>query len=73
LLSTGGFEVFALLSGLTKATFCFQRFVVFVLGPLFGKGVEVYLDDILVHSVVREEHVTLLNMVFSLSALIVSR
>jgi Reverse transcriptase (RNA-dependent DNA polymerase) len=50
---------------LTNAPSTFQRFISFVLSEFVGQGVEIYLDDILVHTKTREEHLVLLRRVLA--------
>jgi Reverse transcriptase (RNA-dependent DNA polymerase) len=53
--------------GLTNAPSTFQRFVNYALKDFIGRGVEVYLDDILIHTRTRDEHVTILRAVIEQS------
>ena len=52
--------------GLTSAPSTFQRVMNNIFFDLLDKGVLVYLDDVLVYSKTIEEHISLLNHVFSL-------
>lgn len=50
--------------GFKNAPSIFQKMMDNILGDLTGKGVEAYLDDIVVHAKTKEEHETLLFEVF---------
>ena len=52
--------------GLTNAPGTFQRVMNNVFFKLLDKGILVYLDDILIYSRTKEEHVQLLREVFAL-------
>ena len=52
--------------GLTSAPSTFQRVMNNIFFDLLDKGVLVYLDDVLVYSKTVEEHIMLLDQVFSL-------
>lgn len=52
----GLFEPTVMMFGLTNAPAAFQRFMFWVLREFLGIFVEVYLDDIIVHSETEEEH-----------------
>lgn len=49
--------------GFKNAPMIFQRIMNTVLEEFIGRGVEVYLDDLLVHAPTKEEHDTLLNKI----------
>lgn len=51
--------------GLTGSPFTWLRTIHTVLSGLLGKGVEVYMDDVLIHSKTLEEHMILLKEVLS--------
>jgi hypothetical protein len=59
----GHFQYKVLSFGLTNAPATFQAAMDAMLGPLIGKGVLVYLDDILIYSETWEEHLYLLRQV----------
>jgi len=63
--TVGHFEWLVMPFGLTSAPATFQRLMNVVLADLLGKGVVVYLDDILVHAATQQEHDRLLREVFS--------
>lgn len=52
--------------GLCGAPSTFQRFMDKVLQPVLGPNVHAYLDDIIITSATFEQHLELLNTVFSL-------
>ena len=60
----GQFSYTVLPFGLTNAVSCFQRVLTRVMQPYIGKFVEVFLDDILIHSKSPEEHAEHLRLVF---------
>ena len=62
----GTFQFTVMPFGLTSAPSTFQRVMNTIFFDLLDKGVLVYLDDILVYSKSVEEHVALLDHVFSL-------
>lgn len=61
----GLFEFKVLCFGLTNAPATFQRVINEVFGPDLGKFILAYLDDLLVFSKTREEHLTHLRIVLS--------
>ncbi len=62
----GTFEWLVMPFGLCNAPGTFQRVLNNVFFKLLNRGVLVYLDDILIYSRSKEEHVALLEDVFSL-------
>ena len=63
---TGKWEFCVMPFGLTNAPSTFQKMMNDILRPLLGKGVLVYIDDILIHSRDRTEHMVLIQQVFQL-------
>ena len=57
----GQYEFLVLPFGLKNAPSTFQRILRDVLRPFIGKGVENYLDDIIVHTKTKEEHKKLIH------------
>ena len=64
----GLYEFTVMLFGLTNAPSVFQSMMNKVISPLLYKGVMVYLDDILIYSHTKEEHLAKLRQVFQLLA-----
>ena len=62
----GLYEFNVLPFGISTAPAAFQRMLQEVLQPVLGKGVLVYIDDIIIYSATVEEHLQLLTVVFSL-------
>lgn len=60
----GHYEFNRMPFGLKNAPATFQRMINIVLNGLIGKGILVYMDDIIIYSVSLQEHVNLLNVVF---------
>eukprot|EP00063_Salmo_salar_P036675 XP_014011510.1 PREDICTED: RNA-directed DNA polymerase homolog [Salmo salar] len=61
--TSGHYEYLVMLYGLKNAPAVFQSFVSDVLRDLLGQGVVVYIDDILIYSATRAEHVSLVRKV----------
>ena len=59
----GQFEFHFLPMGLRNATSVFQRVMRHLLRDFLGKGVEQFLDDIIIHTQTEEEHVALIERV----------
>ena len=57
---TGKWEFCVMPFGLTNAPSTFQKIMNDILRPLLGKGVLVYINDILIHSRDRTEHMVLI-------------
>ena len=53
----GPFRMKVMTFGFANAPPCFQRYMDKVFAPLLYKGVEIYLDDILIHSKTAAEHI----------------
>ena len=56
----GLFKYQVMLFGLQNAPSVFQRFMNHIFRDLLGKGVVVYLDDILIHAKTKEENIHIL-------------
>lgn len=65
LTSFGQFEYNVLPFGLTNAPSQFQQLMAKVFRDHLGKGIIVYLDDVLIYSKTKEEHLELLKIFFS--------
>ena len=61
--TTGHYEYLVMPYGLMNAPSVFQSFVDEILRDLHGQGVVVYIDDILIYSATRAEHVSLVRRV----------
>jgi hypothetical protein len=61
--TSGHYEYLIMLYGLMNAPSVFQAFVDEIFRDLYGKGVVVYIDDILIYSATRAEHVSLVRRV----------
>ena len=61
--SSGHYEYLVMPYGLMNATSVFQAFVDKIFRDLHGQGVVVYIDDILIYSATRTEHVSLVRRV----------
>ena len=64
--TSGHYEYLAMPYGLMNAPSIFQAFVDEIFRDLHGQGVVVYIDDILIYSATRAEHVSLVHMVLGL-------
>ena len=64
--SKGKYQFKRMSFGMTNAPFYFQRAMTKALKPLLGKGVLVYLDDIIIHTKNLEENMNLLKQVLDL-------
>ncbi len=62
----GSFESLVMREGMKNAGASFQCFMNSIFHRLLGKGVVIYIDDILVYSETMEEHVRLVKEVFSI-------
>ena len=62
---SGHYEWLVMPFGLKNAPATFQRIMQIVLREFIGRGVEVYLDDIIVHTADEESHALLLNRVLA--------
>ena len=61
--SSGHNEYLVIPYGLMNAPLVFQAFVDEISRDVHGQGVEVYIDDILIYSATRAEHVSLVRRV----------
>lgn len=61
----GSFKSRVMREGMTNAGASFQFFMNDVFNPLLDQGVTVYIDDILVYTETREEHIRLIKEVFN--------
>lgn len=55
----------SMIMGFKNSPRILQRIMNRILGDFIRKGVEVYLDDIVIHAASREDHDKLISMVFS--------
>ena len=62
---SGHYEWLVMPFGLKNAPSTFQRIMQKILDPWIGKGVDVYLDDIVVHTDTEEGHIALLTQVLN--------
>lgn len=66
LLLHGGLIVTTLCSGLRNARATYQRLVTIMFKKLLGRMIEVYIDDMVVKSKQKQDHITDLNETFNI-------